>query len=114
MEKQAKAITRELVFSLLPRRAAEAHKGDFGRLLIVAGSSRYRGAARLAADGALHCGAGIVTLASTEAVIQPAACALPESASSPEQAASPRSREKASIHAHILFLIRFLLFFFES
>ena len=78
MEKQAKAITRELVFSLLPRRAAEAHKGDFGRLLIVAGSSRYRGAARLAADGALHCGAGIVTLASTEAVIQPAACALPE------------------------------------
>lgn len=73
-----KEVTESIVFSLLPRRAPDAHKGDFGKLLILAGSSRYRGAARLAAAGALRCGAGIVTLASTERVIAAAACDLPE------------------------------------
>ncbi len=73
-----KELTRSIVFSMLPRRAPDAHKGDFGKLLVFAGSSRYRGAARLAVSGALRCGAGIITLASTERVIAAAACDLPE------------------------------------
>ncbi len=86
----AQPITEELVFRLLPVRPAEAHKGSFGRLLCVAGSSAYRGAALLAAEGALRIGAGIVTLASVEPVVAAAAARLPECtffplAMSPEQ-----------------------------
>lgn len=74
----AQPITEELVFKALPARAAEAHKGRFGRLVCAAGSSAYRGAALLAAEGALRVGAGIVTLASVEPVVAAAAARLPE------------------------------------
>ena len=47
----------------VPVRAAEAHKGDFGRVVIVAGSRGKTGAARLAGLGALRAGAGLVTVA---------------------------------------------------
>ncbi len=47
----------------LPRRATEAHKGTFGRLVLVAGSRRYAGAAALAAAGAGRGGAGLVVAA---------------------------------------------------
>lgn len=49
--------------SALPRPAADAHKNERGRVLIIAGSGRYPGAAVLAARGAMRCGAGYVTLA---------------------------------------------------
>ena len=51
---------------LLPARPLDGHKGTFGRLAIVAGSVRYRGAAALATIAALRAGAGLVTLASVE------------------------------------------------
>ena len=53
---------------LVPVRPAEAHKGDFGRVAIVAGSRGRTGAARLAGLGALRAGAGLVTVAA------PASC----------------------------------------
>jgi ADP-dependent NAD(P)H-hydrate dehydratase / NAD(P)H-hydrate epimerase len=46
----------------LSRRDLEAHKGMFGHVLILAGSSRYSGAAVLCLWGALRSGAGLVTL----------------------------------------------------
>ncbi len=46
----------------LPARPASAHKGTFGRALIVAGSVNYVGAAALAGSGAKRVGAGLVTL----------------------------------------------------
>ena len=46
----------------LPRRPVQAHKGDFGRLLILAGSEGYTGAPVLAARAALRTGAGLVFL----------------------------------------------------
>ncbi len=46
-----------------PSRPAEAHKGTFGRALIVAGSRGMSGAASLAGLGALRGGAGLVYLA---------------------------------------------------
>ncbi len=50
------------VLSLLPDRAETAHKGDFGKILLLCGSRGYTGAAYLAAMGALRCGAGLVFL----------------------------------------------------
>lgn len=46
----------------LPRRPRDAHKGDFGKLFILAGSEGYTGAPVLAARAALRTGAGLVYL----------------------------------------------------
>ena len=50
----------------LPRRKRDAHKGDFGRLFILAGSRDYTGAPALCAYAAVRSGAGLVTLAVPE------------------------------------------------
>ena len=71
-------ITSEFVWKNIPRRARDSHKGTFGSVLAVAGSAFYRGAALLAAEGALRTGAGIVTLASVEPVVSAASVRLPE------------------------------------
>ena len=47
----------------IPRRPVDAHKGDFGKLFILAGSRGYTGAAALCAHAAVRSGAGLVTLA---------------------------------------------------
>ncbi|MET0065132.1 MAG: NAD(P)H-hydrate dehydratase [Candidatus Thiodiazotropha sp.] len=47
---------------LSPRRRT-AHKGEFGHLLVVGGDRGFSGAARMAAEGAARCGAGLVSLA---------------------------------------------------
>jgi NAD(P)H-hydrate epimerase len=56
-------LTREKMRELVPARTADSHKGDFGRVLVVAGSTGRTGAAHLAAQGALRSGAGLVTVA---------------------------------------------------
>ncbi len=56
-------MTARWARSALPERPAGAHKGTFGRALVVAGSPRYVGAAYLACMGGLRAGAGLVTLA---------------------------------------------------
>lgn len=48
---------------LLPPRKPDAHKGDVGRIVIVAGSTGLTGAAALCSEAALRAGAGLVTLA---------------------------------------------------
>jgi NAD(P)H-hydrate epimerase len=55
--------TTDQVQAWLPARPAAAHKGTFGRVLIVAGSVNYVGAAALSAAGAIRVGTGLVTLA---------------------------------------------------
>jgi NAD(P)H-hydrate epimerase len=56
-------LTPELLRDLVGPRAADSHKGDFGRVTIVAGSRGKTGAAHLAGMGALRSGAGLVTVA---------------------------------------------------
>jgi hydroxyethylthiazole kinase-like uncharacterized protein yjeF len=58
-------LTGELIGSILPERPLQANKGSFGRVLVVAGSMNYIGAAYLACSGAIRVGAGLVTLAAT-------------------------------------------------
>lgn len=59
-------------------RKPDAHKGSFGRVLCIAGSSNMRGAASLSALAAFRCGAGLVTLASVEKAIDTASILVPE------------------------------------
>src|SRR6478609_2761011 len=47
----------------LPRRAADGHKGTYGKVTVVAGSRGMSGAAILAGRGALRGGAGLVQVA---------------------------------------------------
>ena len=61
-------LTHESVLSLLPDRDENAHKGDFGKILLLCGSRGYTGAAYLAAMGALRSGAGLVFLGVPESI----------------------------------------------
>ncbi|HVT16271.1 MAG TPA: NAD(P)H-hydrate dehydratase [Thermoanaerobaculia bacterium] len=62
-------LVGEELSGLLPPRPAGAHKGDFGHLLIVAGSTGKAGAAVLACRAAVRAGAGLVTAAVPEPVL---------------------------------------------
>jgi NAD(P)H-hydrate epimerase len=61
-------LTQRWVAERLPARPATAHKGTFGRVLVVAGSQEYAGAALLAGMGAARTGAGLVCLATADSV----------------------------------------------
>lgn len=52
----------------LPERSPRAHKGTFGRLLVIGGSLEYAGAPLLVGLGAARAGAGLVAIATPEAV----------------------------------------------
>jgi NAD(P)H-hydrate epimerase len=62
----------------LPARTPDAHKGDFGHLLIVAGSVGKPGAAVMAAHSALRAGVGIVTVATARGALSLMSPALSE------------------------------------
>jgi ADP-dependent NAD(P)H-hydrate dehydratase / NAD(P)H-hydrate epimerase len=76
----------DVVSMLLPERRKRGHKGVFGKLLVIAGSIDYAGAALLVCRGAGRAGAGLVTLAIPESlqplfaakVVEATTMALPE------------------------------------
>jgi len=65
---QVELATPELIRELLPARPLGAHKGTFGKTLVVAGSVNYTGAAYLASAAATRVGTGLVTLALAESI----------------------------------------------
>lgn len=60
------------------RRRRDAHKGDFGHVLIAAGSKGKAGAAALAGLGSLRAGAGLTTIATPEGSLPVVASFAPE------------------------------------
>jgi NAD(P)H-hydrate epimerase len=56
-----------LLHRCLPRRERNAHKGDFGHVLIIGGGAGMPGAVRLAGEAALRTGAGLVSIATDPA-----------------------------------------------
>lgn len=63
---------------LLPLRPINAHKGTFGRVLIIAGSKKMVGCCKLAVQGAFRCGAGLVTLAFPDFIYNAVTASLTE------------------------------------
>ena len=64
--------------ALLPARPRNSHTGTFGKVMIVAGSLNYTGAAYLSAAAAYRAGAGLVTVGAPQIIIPTLAGMLPE------------------------------------
>lgn len=59
-------LTDEWVAKKLPKRPKDANKGTFGKVLVIAGSENYPGAAYLSCAACYKVGAGLVTLATDQ------------------------------------------------
>ncbi len=64
--------------SLIPKRGEYSHKGDYGRIFIIAGSKGLSGAAHIATEGALRAGGGLVTLGTHQEIMDIMAVKLSE------------------------------------
>lgn len=71
-------LTDDSARSVLPKRLPSAHKGTFGRLINIAGSLSYCGAAAMSTRAALRGGAGLCTLAAPISVVKALIGAIPE------------------------------------
>ena len=95
-------LTAADIACLLPRRDENAHKGNFGRILLLCGSLGYTGAAYFAAMGALRSGAGLVYLGVPESIYaieavklnEPVVFPLPDQGGRLSEAAVPEILEK--------------------
>ncbi|MFA5315255.1 MAG: NAD(P)H-hydrate dehydratase [Candidatus Omnitrophota bacterium] len=72
-------------------RKKQTHKGDYGHVLIVAGSRRYTGAALLCSGAAMRAGAGYVTLAFPEILQGVIACGVREVVTLPLRSTAQQS-----------------------
>lgn len=71
-------VDRRPLMRLLPKRAADAHKGQFGHVMVIGGDRGYGGAAIMATEAALFVGAGLVSLATQADHISAALVRRPE------------------------------------
>jgi NAD(P)H-hydrate epimerase len=64
----ATRLDDDIIAALIPERPVRGHKGSFGKLLVIAGSLDYAGAALLVCRAAGRSGVGLVTLAIPESL----------------------------------------------
>lgn len=64
--RESRLINLEYVNTVIKERPRDIHKGDCGRVLVIAGSVGMAGAAMLCARGALRAGAGLVRISAPE------------------------------------------------
>ena len=82
----ATKLDDDIAAALIPERSPRGHKGSFGKLLVIAGSLDYAGAALLVCRAAGRAGVGLVTLAVPESlqplfaakIVEATTMALPE------------------------------------
>lgn len=74
----AERIDLPQLLSLVPERQADAHKGQFGHVMVIGGELGYGGAAILAAESAALSGAGLVSLATRSEHVSAALVRRPE------------------------------------
>ena len=94
-------LSHEDVLRILPDRDPQAHKGCFGKLLLLCGSRGFTGATALAAMGALRSGAGLVYLAVPDCIYaieavkltEPVVLPLPDDGSKLSEDAIPQILE---------------------
>ncbi|MBE2270078.1 MAG: NAD(P)H-hydrate dehydratase [Anaerolinea sp.] len=98
------------VIKLLPPRPHDAHKGTFGKALIIGGSVNYTGAPGLAARAAYRSGAGLVTVGAPAPTISALAAGLleatwlllPHDLGALADSAAPLIREEAAGYDSLL------------
>jgi NAD(P)H-hydrate epimerase len=78
IESEIEFISAADVRALIPRRSRNAHKGNFGHLLILAGAAGYAGAAGLAARAAVRSGVGLVSVVTPRGIAPIVAGLAPE------------------------------------
>ncbi|KMN18952.1 NAD(P)H-hydrate dehydratase [Pseudomonas weihenstephanensis] len=71
-------VLRAETLARLPARALDAHKGQFGHVLLIGGDRGFGGSIMLSAQAALRCGAGLVSLATRPEHVPGALTRLPE------------------------------------
>ena len=71
-------LGKDIVLNMLPKRVANSHKGTYGHVLNIAGSTQYQGAAYLSSVSSLKVGAGYCMLASCSDVINNIASTTPD------------------------------------
>ena len=81
---QLHLLTRREMGGQIRARRPEAHKGDFGHLLVLAGSRGKSGAAVLSASAGLRAGTGLVTLAGPQGLIPIFSSVLLEAMTAPQ------------------------------
>ena len=102
-------LTAADIARLLPKRDENAHKGNFGRILLLCGSLGYTGAAYFAAMGALRSGAGLVYLGVPERIYaieaaklnEPVIFPLPDQGGRLDREAIPEILEKLPLLLHL-------------
>lgn len=62
-------IEKDYIKSIIMKRKKYSHKGDFGKVTIIAGSDRFSGAAYISTQSAVRSGAGLVTLCTNKSIV---------------------------------------------
>ena len=73
-----KVIGKDTVLNMLPKRVQESHKGTYGHILNIAGSTQFTGAAYLSSIASLRIGGGYCALASCSDVIETISACSPD------------------------------------